>query len=754
MTTVDTTKTTEGDQPDEPRPATALAKLTAGRDPKPPAVDTAEPIRPEWLRTWDAFRVASGLSIRRGAYRTARFLRDLPALVGLLVLYSPRGLGRVVAALSRYLYDYDSAAVRHAHAANTETAEYVKAQNVRKANLRARWMVAGTAGLIVVGPVLAWTAPAVLAVLVAVAVFIWTTKLIPGRSVWELVGAAGLAVAVWWSLPGLLARLPVPPAWSVVLALVALVLALGWVGRPAGKQMVKSADFAKAGIVEKPTAEMVIDALCRINVPGMTLAATDRVKDEIRVRAPGVARSVRGYLIELELPGGITAASVMDRRENLAGALRRKLGTVWPSRGTDHPGHLRLFLADVPMATAPQSRWPLAKGQPIDIFEPFPLVTDEEGEWVDVALAGTHAAIGGASGFGKSVGLRQLAVAVAFDPRVRLYVFDGKISGDLDPVRKVAHGYFEGVEDDDIQEQLAALRGIEQEMRRRSRFLRDLPPEERSPKVTSALASKYRGLSPIVVLLDECQEYTEYGTKGDKAEMKVRGEFLRILTRLSRLGRSAGVIVVYVSQKPDAEVLPSAIMGNCSVRLCFKVTEQVHNDQILGTGAYKSGLKATLFSQEDRGLAWLKASGDPRVVRTWSEMVDLDPAYELVEIAYRLRVERDLLTGQAAGEHEVVEPTADLLDDVHEVLKENACRNTSLDQLREALALLSPGIYGHLDNESLGGLLRGAGVRPDSIHCPREGRTMRGVKVDWVTDAIDQRDGGDLTDDDENLTAG
>jgi S-DNA-T family DNA segregation ATPase FtsK/SpoIIIE len=734
----------KGSPPDEQRPDGALAKLTAQRTPVRP-IDHTAPVLPEWVREWGAFQAVALLSLHRGWFRTKRFLLHLPVLLGLLLLWSPVGLGRIVARLSRYLYDYDSAVVRHQHAGNTETAEYAKAHNIRRANLKARWMVATTAGLLVVVPVLAWTAPQVLAGLVAAAAFVWTVKLIPGKEFWEYVVAVGVAVVLYAWLPNVLVGLPRPPVYVWPILAVAAVITLGILGRPNGRSLTGRSGVQTDGLPPKPTAEMVIDALCRIGVPGMTLAAAERVHDEIRLRAPGVARSARGYTIELELPPGITAAAVMDKREGLAGALRRKLGTVWPSRGTDHPGHLRLFLSDVPMATAPQSRWPLAKGQLLDIFSPIALFTDKEGEWIDVTLAETHLAVGGASGFGKSVLLRQLGVACVLDPRVRAYVFDGKISGDLAPLRKVAHAYYEGAEPEDVAEQLAALRGLESEMRRRSKFLRDLPEEERSPKVTTTLASKYAGLSPIVVLFDEVQEYTEYGVKGVKADMKIRDEFVAILTRLARLGRSAGIICVFVSQKPDATVLPSAIMGNCSIRVCFKVTEQIHNDQILGTGAHSNGLKATLFSTEDRGLAWLKAGGDPQVVRTWSEMVELEPAVRLIEIAHRLRVERRLLTGQAAGEEETVEPTADLLDDVFEVVRENSCRNTSLEYLIERLALLRPGIYGHLDPTSLGGLLRGAGVKPDSVHCPAEGRSMRGVKVDWITDAIDRRDGEDLT---------
>src|SRR5690606_13675950 len=239
---------------------------------------------------------------------------------------------------------------------------------------------------------------------------------------------------------------------------------------------------------EKPTAKMVVDALCRIGVSGMTLAAIDRVHQEVRVIAPGVAASKHGYVIELELPPGVTAEMVVAKREALAGALRRDLACVWPSGNPNrHPGYLRLFLSHKPMNTGKQPEWPIAAGKPVDVFDPLPLFTDEELRWVSLTLAGTHAAVGGASGFGKSVWLRSLALAFAFDPRVQLIVFDGKRSGDLECVRQLAHGFYEGAEPEDVDAQLNALRELVKERERRAKFLSELPPDERSPKVTSAL---------------------------------------------------------------------------------------------------------------------------------------------------------------------------------------------------------------------------------------------------------------------------
>jgi S-DNA-T family DNA segregation ATPase FtsK/SpoIIIE len=660
--------------------------------------------------------------------RAAAVGRQLPGAAGRLALCTPRGGARAARLTWDWLRDAPSATLLAKHAEAGEGESYARVAQARAgAHLAGRrWLAATLAGLVVM-VALAWWAPSAFAGTLAFLVFVAGLALAPRRTIeevgWGLAGATGLALVVWWQGATLAALIPRPP-WWLWWALAGIAVAVfGWLGRHPDRPLVQM-PAAAAGKPPPVTAPMIIEAMFRIGVAGMTTTAADKgMRDEIRVRAPGVGRAKHGWQIELELPPGITAGDVGERREELAGALRRPLGCVWPSGGGDHPGHLRIYIGDKPMATAKQTEWPLAAGAPIDLFSPFPLFTDEEGRWVEVTLLGTHAVVAGASGFGKSVTLRQLAVACALDPRVQPHVFDGKISGDLAPLQKVAHSYHEGAEPEDIEAQLSALQAIEREMRRRARFLRDLPPEERSPKVTSALADRYPHLAPIAVLIDEVQEYTEYGIKSNKDDKAIRDAFIASLTRISRLGRSAGIAMVLVSQKPEASVIPTAIMGNCAIRVCHKVTEQNHNDQVLGTSAYKNGYNAALFSQADRGLAWLRAEGDPRVVRSWSAMVDLEVASELVDRAYALRKARGLLTGQAADDGVVdAEVVYDIVEDVERVLRGRGRGKAQWGELVEWLRELRPGQYAGLGEEELSAAVRAAKVRVRDV---RSGTAVR-----------------------------
>lgn len=680
------------------------------------------PILPEWARDRDALTSSSRILIRRATDRTARALVQAPAvLFWLLVVYPWRGLARLVARLSRYLYDYDSAVVRHEHAGRMETAEYVKAQNARKANLKARWMVAATVALVTVGPVLAWTFPRILSGLVGALFAVWLVKVIPGRNAWEVPCALAAGVAIWWFGPYALAAIPRPATWAVVAALLAAWTGLGWVGRPANKPLVKDGNHAPA-VLPKPTADLVISAIIA-SVPGIT----EKQREDFRVHTPGVARARHGYHVSMELPPGSTVSDVAENREAFAAACRRPLGTIWPSAGHMHPGHMKLYIGDEPMATAPQTRWPLADGKPVDIFDRLPLFTDQEGRWFEQRLAYNAIVIGGAPGYGKSYALRELGVAVAFDPRVRIVCLDGKGNGDLRPLRLVAHGFHEGDEPEDIAEQLAAVQAIREEMRRRARFLRDLPKEENpEDKVTSELVDRYPNLAPIVLLIDECQVYTEHEDK------TIREAFESTLADLVRRGRSAGIIPVFCTQKPDAKVIPTSITDNCSVRICFRVNGQRANDAVLGTEMHSRGIKATKFGADDKGLAWLKGDGaDPLVVRSVHGL-DKVVSEELMVKARAVRSARGLLTGYAAGEEAEAEADqVDLLADCRSVMDHPVRSTVHLAGLLDRLAEMRPALYGPMDVAGLGSALRGAGVRTGTVWVPGDG-DGKGVKREWL----------------------
>lgn len=71
--------------------------------------------------------------------------------------------------------------------------------------------------------------------------------------------------------------------------------------------------------------------------------------------------------------------------------------------------------------------------------------------------------------------------------------------------------------------------------------------------------------------------------------------------------------------------------------------------------------------------------------------------------------------------------SADLLNACLQAMDTAGVAQISLDHLRRSLGEVAP-----TSNADLGRLLRALGVKPEAVHCPREGRTMRGVKRKWL----------------------
>ncbi len=114
-----------------------------------------------------------------------------------------------------------------------------------------------------------------------------------------------------------------------------------------------------------------------------------------------------------------------------------------------------------------------------------------------------------------------------------------------------------------------------------------------------------------------------------------------------KIGPAFGVILVIATQRPDKASLPTGVSGNVSTRFCLKVTGQVENDMILGTSAYKNGLRATTLRPEiDAGIGYLVGAGPAaQVVRTF--YLDMAATERIAVRARALREAAGTLSGHA-----------------------------------------------------------------------------------------------------------
>ena len=635
------------------------------------AISTSETrsIIPEWCRSKASIAAEIKRAIKLRLHTLGYHAVRLPLYAMRLLASAPRGVARVVGGLTRWASDEEGRIPRADTIAKHDYEGYRKLVAVRDRHVRWRGICLALLGIPTIG--------------VAI----------------TLVSIGG------------------PIMWGSLAALTAV---FGFAGRPEDKPVT---DTAVVKTELKPlTANVVKRALTVIGLAGI-----NKAPDEINFVAP-ITREGPGWRADLDLPYGVTAGEVAEKRDKLASGLSRPVGCVWPeSRPDIHPGRLVLWVGDQDMATAKQPAWPLAKrSKPVNLFEPFPVGTDPRGNAVVITLMYVAAVIGAIPRMGKTFLLRLILLAAALDPRSEIHSYDLKGTGDLKPLARVSHSYRAGDEDEDMEYLMADIRQVHKELRRRTKAINDLPsklcPEN---KVTDELASKKSlGLHPIIIGIDECQRLFEHDSHGDEAEA--------ICEDLVKRGPATGIVIILATQRPDKDSLPTGIRANAVMRFCFKVTGQLENDMVLGTSMYKKGVNATEFSFKDKGIAYLVGEGDePGVLK--SHFIDSPGAEAITNRAYAIREAEGRLTGYAAGEttSETTATRHDLLADLVAAWPAGETAAWNAD-LVDHLADLKPDAYhswAELDDEDKGAALT---------------RALRGLNAAGLVKQVGRRYGGKI----------
>lgn len=478
---------------------------------------------------------------------------------------------------------------------------------------------------------------------------------------------------------------------------------LVWHGRPYGKPIIAPAILPPAYSV--PTPEIITRALGALNI-----AAVNKVIES----GAGIAwvsdvhRDGDGWGVEFDLPYGVTAKMIIRLREQLSSGLRRPLSAVWPEAVPgEHEGRVFLWIGRHDLAKARPPAHPLLKAGTCSIFDHVPFATVPRGLGVGVPLFEANWLIGAAMGNGKTGTMRVLLADAALDVICDLWTHEFSGKGDLEPFAQVSHRYCSGMDDEAVAYAAESARMLKTELVRRQKIFKALPREVRPDgKLTREMALKDKRLRPIVASFDEFQvaiQHPEYGP-----------QIAADLAHVMRLGRAYGIIIILATQRPDKESVPTAISGVVVIRFCLKVPDQVGNDLILGTGAYKAGFNAVVFRHEiDAGLGWLRGTGDPQAVRTY--YLDLNASAKISARARVMRQTAGVLSGYALGE-DTAEPDRSFAADVLTVFGTDPklwC-TTIAARLRERI----PGVYADITPAAVGSQLREIGATVKNVREP------------------------------------
>ncbi|KUL26626.1 FtsK/SpoIIIE domain-containing protein [Streptomyces regalis] len=587
----------------------------------------APPVVPAALRRWDVFKATTRWTVSYYAHVTGFHTLRAPVYLARLLLRAPRGTGRLLVRWGKWVADTEARPVEAKAAASADIEAWLALSREHSRRVRPR-RIASLAVATVTG------------ITTAVAAF-----LVPG--------------------------------WTAAAALTAAALA-GLNGKKNDRPLITR--YVARNVMRRLDSTEVFDALAAIGIEGKKGKRGVEFASEVMRDGPG-------WRAEVDLPPGVEATAVLEKRAALAAAMRRPISTVWPEADrTAHPGRLVLWVAQRDPAKAGRKLWPLMRDGQADVYQPLPFGFDPRGNLVEMTLIYSNLLVGGIPGSGKTSCALAIVLGVALDPTAELWIYELKGSGDLDSVRPLCHRYVSGDEDEDLDAALAGLRSGIAEYQRRAKFIKSLPASEvpEGRKVTRALAEKYpeQQLGPRVIVIDEIQELF---TDADRKE-----EAAALCTRLIKKGRAYGLILIMLTQNPDAPSLPTSVSSSVGTRLALAVLDWRANNNILGTGAYDRGLRATDISVDEQGTGILARGRDGVTVR--AAFIKQTEAEDIAKRALALRTAAGTLSGQSVGE-QVTELDVETVVDHLRAIWPDGVEAVHSHRLVDALARFRPDLY-------------------------------------------------------------
>jgi hypothetical protein len=343
------------------------------------------------------------------------------------------------------------------------------------------------------------------------------------------------------------------------------------------------------------------------------------------VKAGKVERVPAGERVAVRVSRGSSFEELADRAEQLACCLSLRELRVERDPGDASRGTVTLVRRD-PLADLARTPWPRLEAEGASLWEPIPLGLDEHGHTVEVSLVERSLLAGGEPGAGKSAAMSILIATAALDPNVGLWLLDGKLV-ELAPWTPCS----ERLVGPDIIGAIEMLEDVRAVM------------EDRYRQLLAGGLRKIAADSGLPLHVVACDELAFYLTCEDR---KQRARFTELLRDIVARGRAAGIVVLAATQKPSADVVPSALRDLFGFRLALRCTTPQASDTILGQGWASRGHNASTISPAERGVGFLLAEdGQPVKLRTFY----LDDEH-IRALAARARAQRSgLSAGLEAG---------------------------------------------------------------------------------------------------------
>jgi hypothetical protein len=366
----------------------------------------------------------------------------------------------------------------------------------------------------------------------------------------------------------------------------------------------------------------------RLQISRVRRHVTRALEDASLTATPGrVGALLAGDSVQVRIGRGQHLGKLQAAAATLAVSLRVREVRVIPDRNDASRASLILVRRD-PFDVAERIPWPLADAKAVDLWQPFPVGVDENGEPVTIELlkADRGAAsllIGGVPGAGKSVKLAIYAAAAAMFDGCDVWLMDGK----------------EGLELRDWKDSAVEL------ARTRASAIMMLRKLKGVMEDTFAVLGEHDlkmitpgcGIRPQVLICDELAVYV----LAEDAESKKRAkEVTELLRDLVARGRAAGIITIFATQRPDASTIDTRLRDLITYRDAMRCMNRQSSDMLLPDWS-SEGVDASSITNAQRGVSFLLAEGE-RPLRVRGYYLD---AVEVAALAKRATERRSRPVG-------------------------------------------------------------------------------------------------------------
>ena len=656
----------------------------------PDGTENLRPIVPGWLASGEGRRAVAGWWLGVQWHRFRFHAIRTPVYLARVAWRAPRGVWRITAGLTRWALDTRADALEQALASGTkmDTATFIQLRENRSIRIRARLatVAAGT-----------------------------------------VASAVGGAVAV-----------SMLPTGGGTLAAAGVVGALAWAGSDKDRPLVGAA-MAASGRYRELTDAIVMRALKAAGLGG-SVAKVDKNGTEIEedtrpTLAQPIARSAngRGYEVVVDLPYGKTAGDAAAAVDKIASGLDVDTAQVFPEPVAGKSRRVSLYVADEDPMLLPPHRSPLARLPKVSVWDAQPLARTPLGFPVKATLLFNSFLVGALPRSGKSFAAKCLVAPAVLDPDCDLTVLDCGGGRDWLPTQEIAVDYVAGDEEEDLIRIVAILNRIRDEARERlAQFRKMSAAEMPEDKLTRALAAD--GMRPHVIVVDELQNLLRANNK------EIRKAALEVLVWLAKTAPKAGYILVAITQRPAADVIPADFRDIVSVRIALRTKTRQGSDAVLGSDISATGYRTDRFLESHKGAAVIGGistgkGGDLQVART-----DLLMPAEFARacaVGRKRREDAGTLRGAAIGDAAPVEITITVLEDVAAVWPGDEAKvhaHVILARLKE----IHPGRYeGMADEAALTRALKPYNITSGQVS--RGGVNRNGYKLSEIRAAVRAR---------------